>query len=246
MNGTAMPERRAQPRPESSDRRSFPRPPLWLNLTLVLLGVAGILLGKMHRERIESRYADVIQRQARTPQDVQQMKEELAEMDLTREALAGELQGRMKFAASLKSENFYLALDTSERKLRFYYGSHVLREADLTVGEQKTIDGGERQWTFVPLRGAFTIEGKEVGHDWRVPEWLYAMRNEPAPAQRPLVENGLGRYVLFLPNGYVIHSPPPDESPLDGAKPGSFMVPEADLKAIWPRIHKDKTPVYIF
>ena len=48
--------------------------------------------------------------------------------------------------------------------------------------------------------------------------------------------NGLGRYVIFLPNSYVIHSPPPPDSPLQGPKPGSFMVPEADLAAIWPRI----------
>ena len=70
-----------------------------------------------------------------------------------------------------------------------------------------------------------------------MPEWL-----DPA---RPTIPNGLGKYVLFLPNGYVIHTPPSEESPLKGAKPGSYMVPEETLAAIWPRIHKG-TPVYIY
>jgi hypothetical protein len=51
--------------------------------------------------------------------------------------------------------------------------------------------------------------------------------------------------VIFLPDGYVIHSPPPPESPLQGPKPGSFMVSEADLAALWPRI-TNQTRVYIF
>ena len=48
-----------------------------------------------------------------------------------------------------------------------------------------------------------------------------------------------------LPDNYVIHSPPPAKSPLHGPKPGSFMVPEADMAAIWPRI-STATRVYIF
>jgi len=85
-----------------------------------------------------------------------------------------------------------------------------------------------------------------MNYDWPVPEWVYAMNREPVPAARGTVANGLGRYVIMLPDNYVIHSPPPEGSPLHGKpKPGSFMVPEADLAAIWPRISKT-TRVYIF
>jgi hypothetical protein len=71
------------------------------------------------------------------------------------------------------------------------------------------------------------------------------MKGEKPPRQLPVVKNGLGRYVILLPNDYVIHSPPPADSPLKGAKPGSFMVPEADLAAIWKRIGPE-TRVYVF
>src|SRR5688572_19079233 len=219
-----MPERRSQSRPGAPDRRSFPRPPLWLNLLLLLLGVAGILFARYHRDRVSVEFSDVINAQARTPEDVRKIKEELAAADLTRDALQQELQGRMKFVGSLKSEDFYLSVDTKARKLRFYYGDTMLREADVTVGEAKSVQHGGKSWTFLPVKGALHIEAKIVGHDWQVPEWVYAMNKQPVPASRPVIDGGLGQYVLFLGNGYVIHTPPPEGSPLQGPKPGSYMV----------------------
>lgn len=242
-----MPERRSSKRPESPDRRSFPRPPLWLNLTLLFLGLAGILFGRFHRENVEKRYSHVLTQQQRTPADAKKMKEELAELDLNRDALEQELDGRMKFLKSLKSENFYLSVDTTAKKLRFYYGDSILREGDIQVGEARTIQGKDgKTWTFVPLKGAFKVDGKVVNYDWRIPEWVYVMNGETPPATAPVIEGGLGQYVIFLPNGYVIHSRPEEGSPLKGPKPGSIMASEDDLRAIWARIHKDQTPVYIY
>lgn len=241
-----MPERRSESRPDGPDRRSFPRPPLWLNLLLLLLGIGGVLFARHHREVVSKTFAGVIAEEARTPRDVRRAKEQLAEMDLTRGALEKELEGRMKFVGSLKSEDFYLSIDTRARKLRFLYGDTILREADLTIGESRTVTMPGKSWTFVPLKGAFAVEGKLVDYAWQVPEWMYAMRGEAVPAERPTIPGGLGKYVLFLGNGYVIHSPPAAGSPLQGAKPGSYMVPDDVLAAIWPRINSGKTPVYIF
>ena len=240
-----MPERRHQGRPDAPDRRSFPRPPLWLKLFLLLLGIGGLLYARHHREQVSTRFARVIAEEARTPVDLKNAKEQLAELDLSREQLRQELEGRSKFMASLKSENFYLSIDTKQRKLRFYYGDTVLREADIVIGEARTIQGNSKQWTFIPLKGAFPVEAKIVGHAWRVPEWLYVANDQPVPAQRPAIVNGLGKYVIFLPNGYAIHTQPGPDSPLQGPKPGSYMVSEDVLRAIWPRIHKG-TQVYIF
>ena len=241
-----MPEQRDYGRPGAPERRSFPRPPLWLNLLLLLLGIAGVVFARYHRENVSSEFKAVINEQARTPADVKKIKEELVEMDLNREQLQRELDGRMQMVAGLKSEDFYLAIDTNKRKFRFYYGDTILREGDVTIGESRTVTANGRTWTFVPVKGAFTVEAKVVGYEWDVPVWVYAMSNLPAPKEPPAIPNGLGKYVLFLPNGYVIHSPPVEYSPLKGAKPGSFMVSEGDLAAIWSRIHKGKTHVYIY
>lgn len=228
------------------ERRSFPRPPLWLNLLLLLLGVAGILVARQHRQRVSKDFAHVIAEEQRTPVDVNKVKQELAEMDLTREALRKELDARMKFVGGLKSEDFYISIDTSKKKLRFYYGDTVLREVDVAVGESRTIESQGKKWTFVPVKGAFPVQAKLVGYDWPVPEWVYAMRGEQPPPSPAVVPNGLGEYVLVLGNGYVVHSQPSADSPLQGPKPGSFMVSADFLSAIWPRITRNKTQVYIY
>lgn len=221
------------------ERRSFPRPPLWLNLLVLGLGLGGILFARQHRERVSTRYANVIAEEQRTPVDVQEVKKEIAEMDLTRDALRKELAGRTQFLNSLKSEDFYLSVDTTRRKLRFYYGNAVLRETDVAIGESRTITAGNKSWTFVPLKGAFPVRSKLVKYDWPVPEWVGSQQGEVVP-------NGLGAYVLVIGNGYVIHSPPSEASPLKGPKPGSYMVSEEFLRAIWPRVTRDKTAVYIY
>jgi len=229
--------RRVPVRPGAPERRAFPRPPLWLNLLLLSLGIAGFLFARYHRERVSTQFSRVLAEEARTPADAARMKEELAKLDLTRSDLQRELEGRMKFVTSLKSEDFYLSIDTRSRRLRFYYGDTILREDEVSIGESKTVSANGRTWTFIPLKGAFPVEAKIVDYAWRVPEWL-----DPA---RPTIPDGLGKYVLFLPNGYVIHTPPSEASPLRGPKPGSYMVSEEALAAIWERIHQG-TPVYIY
>src|SRR5262245_49259972 len=104
-----MPERRNEDRPGAPERRSFPRPPLWLNLLLPLLGIGGVLYARHHRAQVSKEFAAVIAEEARTPADVRKVKEELSEMDLTRDQLKKELEGRSKFVTSLKSEDFYLS-----------------------------------------------------------------------------------------------------------------------------------------
>lgn len=243
-----MPERRRESRPDAPDRRAIPRPPLWLNLLLIALGLAGVVLARYHRGHVEAEFADVITQEQRTPEEIRKMKFELAEMDLTRDALQKELDARLKFVASLKSEDFYLSIDTAQKKLRFYYGDTVLREADVTIGEQATVaTPSGKTYTFIPVKGAFPIQGKSAEHHWIVPEWVYAMNKQPAPKSRQVIEGGLGKYVIFLPNGYVIHTPPSEKSPLKGPKPGSVMVADEDvLRAIWERLTPQKTQVYIF
>jgi hypothetical protein len=128
--------------------------------------------------------------------------------------------------------------------MQFRLGPTVVRECDVVVGEPRTIEAQDgKTWTFVPLKGEFTVLGKESDYAWTVPAWVYAMNGEAPRGES--VRNGLGKYVVVLRNNYVIHTPPPPDSPLHGAKPGSFLVPEEDLAAIWPRISKD-TRVYIF
>ncbi len=232
--------------PIRKERRSFPRPPLWLNLLLLIVAAATFGFAKMQRDTIDAKTSALFRPSASSPAELNRMRAELAAMDLTETQLGTEIDGRMKYLDSLQRADFYLSIDTQRRVLQLRFGKDVVRECPVEIGPAKTITSrAGKTWTFLPLKGAFNVTGKEQGYNWAVPEWLYAMQNQPAPAERRVVANGLGKYVIFLPNNYVIHSPPPPDSPLQGPKPGSLMAPEADLAAIWPRISND-TRVYIF
>lgn len=239
-------DRREESRDDSSDRRQLPRPPLWLNLFLLLLAVGIGALAIGHRRYLDTKYENVIRQRQTSPLEVNELQSELAAMDLTEEELRAELESRLEYEEQLKSDDFYIAIDTEQKKLLFHYGDRVLREAPVEIGRQLEIENGRGDsWTFVPLKGAFRVVDKDYQAQWKVPEWVYLMNGEEAPDEPTVIGNGIGRYVVELPHDYLIHSPPADDSPLEGAAPGSFMVQEADLRAIWPRIEKG-TNVYIF
>lgn len=241
-----MSGRRVVARAELSDRRDLPRPPLRVNLILLAVAVSTLTFAGYQRKRIDAKFERLFDRTSAGPSELNQVKGELAEMDLTKESLEKELDSRLGYIESLKSRDFYLSIDTARRKLHLNYGNATLRDADVQIGAPITIAGPNgKTWTFVSLKGAFNVADKAVGLSWLIPPWVYAMNKQPVPLDPPFVQNGLGKYVVLLPNDYIIHSPPPDGSPLKGPKPGSFMVPEADLKAAWDRITPE-TRVYIF
>jgi hypothetical protein len=233
--------------PEFRERRSFPRPPLWLNVALLILAAAMFGFARHQRTQIVEKSKILFAPTPSNPQELNRIREELAEMDVTESQIEHELDGRMKYLQSLQGDQFYISIDTAKKKMQLRLGPAVVREAEVTIGEAKTVTSKDRKktWTFVPLKGGFTVIGKEVGYEWPLPDWFYAMKDERLPEDRDVVPNGLGKYVIFLPENYVIHSPPPPGSPWQGAKPGSYMVPEADLAAIWPRI-TTQTRIYIF
>jgi hypothetical protein len=238
-------DRRSEQRPQSPSRRRVRRPALWLNFLVLSLGLAVLVVAQQHRGRLDTRFDRIVQKQVSSPYPVAKIRSDLASMDLTRESLDRELKERLTMVGSFEAAEFYLAIDTANRKLRLHFGPEIVREAGVVIGEPRVVKADGKSWQFVPLKGALTVIGKLVDQPWEVPAWAYAMRNAPIPKTPSNVPGGLGKYVILLPNGYVIHSPPSPESPLDGAKPGSFMIAEDQMRAIWPRI-STTTRVYIY
>jgi len=238
-------DRRSKARPQSPSRRSVGRPALWLNLAVLFLGIATLIGAGQHRRRLDKRFERIVRTQVTSPYQLAKMRSELASMELTRESLDRELEDRLAMARSFEAAEFYLAIDTTNRTLRLQFGPETVREATVIIGEPRVVTAEGKTWRFVPLKGALTVVGKLVDQPWAVPAWAYAMRNAPIPRSSSNVIGGLGKYVILLPNGYVIHSPPSLASPLEGAKPGSFMIAEDQMRAIWPRI-STATSVYIY
>ena len=225
--------------------RKLPRPSAGLLLVLFLVvGVAGVAAA-VHRRVLESKFESRVARSQATPFEIKRIRAELGGLELDEKALSAALDARLKLLAAAQRNEFYIGIDTKKRQFSFHFADQTLRDAPVEVGAPRTIEAGKKSWTFAPLTGSFSVVGKSESGSWRVPEWVYRMNGEKPPRGLPTVNNGLGKYVILLGNDYVIHSPPPPDSPLKGAKPGSFMVPEADLAAIWKRIGPE-TRVYVF
>jgi hypothetical protein len=216
-------------------------------LLLVIVALGTFVFAQHQRSEIDAKTALLFTPSKSNPAELNQIRDELSQMDVTEDQLKRELNARMEYLHTIDSEQFYISVDTGRKKLALRLGKDVVREADIQVGEARTIKSGSKTWTFVPVKGAFTVADKKTNYGWVVSEWAYAMRGVQPPAARANIQNGLGTYVLFLPDGYLIQSPPPAGSPLAGMpKPGSIMIPEADLAAMWPRIIPGQTRVYIF
>ena len=218
-----------------------------MNLLLLAIAAATFAFARYQRNVIQTKSAILFQHGGGAAGDLNRIRDELSEMDMTQQQLAKELDAKLDFLATVNSEQFYISIDTRRKTMQLRLGKDIVREMPIELGEAKTITSKTtgKSWTFVPVKGAFSVTGKQMNGAWTVPEWLYAMNGQPPPAERPTIPNGLGRYVIGLSDNYLIHSPPPPESPLHGAKPGSIMASEQDLAAIWPRI-STATRVYIF
>src|SRR5262245_22073194 len=227
-------------------RRKLWRPPLKASLLILLFGVALAAAAIVHRRGLETQFAASVVENESTPLEIQRIRHDLAGMDLDESSLQRELDARLAAADSQDSSEFYLVLDTRAKKLSFRFGDRLVREAPLTVGEPRPIvSASGEKIAPAPLSGAFTVRQKLERPAWKPTASIWAKAGKPVPKPLPEIRGGLGRYVVVLADDVVLHSPPPPESPLQGAKPGSFLVPEADLAAIWKRIGTD-TRVYIF
>jgi len=225
--------------------RKLPRPTTRSLLVLFVLVLVGAIGATIHRRVLESDFQARVSRSQATPYEIKRIRRELADLEVDEKTLAGALDARLKRVEAAKRNEFYVSIDTKRKTFSFRFADKTLRDAPVEVGPPQTIVAGKKKWTFAPLSGSFNVAGKYQDQGWRVPEWAYLRNEVKPPRTRPTVKNGLGKYVILLGNDYVIHSPPSPESPLKGAKPGSFMVPEEDLAAIWPRVGPE-TRVYVF
>jgi hypothetical protein len=215
-------------------------------LALLLCAVALGAGATLHRRNLDARFSTSVVRSQAAPFEIQKIRHDLSDSELDEAALEKELDARLAAVDAQEASEFYLVLDTKAQKMTFRYGDRIVREAPLTPGATRPISSASGEKIKAPpLSGAFTVRKKLEKPSWKPPAWVWQTAGLPVPKPLPEIPGGLGRYVVFLTDDVVLHSPPPPESPLKGAKPGSFLVPEADLAAIWKRLGSE-TRVYVF
>jgi hypothetical protein len=222
------------------------RPPLVATLSVLLAAVVLAAIALAHRRQLDRRFAAVVVDAPAEPFEIQRIRRDLAALELDEKSLERELDARLAAVESQESEDFYLVLDRAARKLTLRLGDRIVREAALEYREPRQIlSASNDRLPPAPLSGAFTVREKLERPVWKAPSSAWAAAGRRTPSAGGEIAGGLGRYVIVLTEEVVIHSPPPPESPLRGPKPGSFLVPEADLAAIWKRIGPE-TRVYVF
>lgn len=156
-----MSERRAENRPDSSDRRDLPRPPLWFNLLLLLAGIAALFYARRERRSIDADFTRVFSRSAAGPSELNRMTAELAELDLAKAALEKELESRLGRIELLESRDFYLSIDAAKKTLTLKSGNDDVRTANLQGGAAKGVYAVARKKAGPPAV-VFLTNGRAV------------------------------------------------------------------------------------
>src|SRR5438034_9058640 len=130
-----MPERRSEGRPAWRERRAFRRPPLWLTLLLLIIAGVTFAYAKHQRNVIHEKTAILFRVNENSPSELNRIRNDLSQADLTKAELAKELDGRMKYMESLQGEEGDITIETNRSKLPLPMGKQVTREAELQAGE---------------------------------------------------------------------------------------------------------------
>src|SRR5689334_12789870 len=104
------------------ERRSFPRPPLWLNLLLLIIAAAAFAYARVQRHTIDAKAAILFTPTPNSPAELNRIRLELAQTDVTGAQLEKELDGRLRYLQSLEGTQFYLSVDTQKHVMQFRFG----------------------------------------------------------------------------------------------------------------------------
>jgi L,D-transpeptidase ErfK/SrfK len=179
------------------------RLPRWLRVlvlatTFVLMGGAGAAIALA---RFGGAYAagDLVTDPA-PPAD-------LAKLAVTPAERIAQLERRVRSLAPAR--DVYIVVDTYRNRLRVYRGGELLREAVCSTGSGvRLIDPrNDREWIFDSPQGELRILRKVRNPVWVKPDWAFIEEGiEPPKSLRARVDDfSLGRYGLYMRDGYIIH-----------------------------------------
>jgi len=231
--------------PERLGRLRRDHPLFFYGMTAVIAGifVATLAVGS----RIGLYWRDAASLETRLTEVERTTRDSILEYRAERAQLAVGLLRREMRLRSLKEDQVHLAIVLDDSVLELRHGSAALRQARVTIGPDSVIRSPEgRTWRFIRPLGERHIAEKQRGPAFTIPEWYYAGRGQPVPpAAERHIEGGLGQWVIRLDDGTHIYSHPERGPFAEVVLPGSFAVPEEELRAIFEAVPVE-TPVYIY
>lgn len=239
--------RRAEPRPDSPDRRR----PRWREfrrsypgiLATIFVALAVMIAADAWLIYKRDRYDGEIERLRAGMSDVERERTDvILASDESRFRIMMELIRRQ--ATGDRELNLAVAVDSGVMYLQ--REGALLREMEIAIGPEKTVGEGADTVRMAPPRGTRTVE-RVIGADaWEVPRWVYVDRGLDVPAERT-IRGALGPRAILLSGGTVIYSMP-RVGPLNDSTyimPGAVRVSAEDLAAIAPNLKPGQT-VYFY
>ncbi len=128
----------------------------------------------------------------------------------TQKVISEEVKKLRGEAGRKLGNRLHIAVDTKANKLYFKQGLQLLWEADCSVGKGGILkDKATGQvWEFATPRGEFRVKWKMENPIWIKPDWAFVESKQPLPPRDDpsrRVEGELGKYVLDIGDGYLIH-----------------------------------------
>ena len=155
-------------------------------------------------------------------------------------------------AAALKKmapSGTYVVVDQTQNRLYIMRDDDIARTAVCSAGSGMILkdSGGSRKWVFDTPRGVFKVRNKISNPIWKKPDWAFVEEGKTIPTNpEDRFESGtLGKYALYLEDGYMIHGTLYTRLLGRSVTHGCIRLGPDDLQAVWDAAPIG-TPVFIF
>jgi len=164
-------------------------------------------------------------------------------------AVKGDLKQVEKKLAALQPKGYYVVVDSAENRLRLMRQDEVVREAIASAGTGAVLvdEASGRTWVFETPRGVRKVLSRKKDPCWRRPDWDFVENGEPLPTRSAdrIDCAALGKYALYLGDGYMIHGTLYERSLGMSVTHGCVRLGAEDLEAIW-KATQVGTRVYMY
>ena len=149
----------------------------------------------------------------------------------------------------LSPSGTYIVVDQTQNRLYIMNDDKIVRTSVCSAGSGMILQGygSSKKWVFDTPRGVFKVRNKIPNPIWKKPDWAFAEEGKPLPKNpADRFESGtLGKYALYLEDGYMIHGTLYTRLLGRSVTHGCIRLGPEDLQAVWDAAPIG-TPVYIF
>jgi L,D-transpeptidase YbiS len=169
-----------------------------------------------------------------------------------RKAHAKLLAQNKQYAAALQKlapTGTYVVVDQTQNRLYIMNDDKIVRTSVCSAGSGMVLksSSGSKKWVFDTPRGVFKVRNKISNPIWKKPDWAFAEEGKTLPTNpEDRFESGtLGKYALYLEDGYMIHGTLYTRLLGRSVTHGCIRLGPEDLQAVWDAVPIGSS-VYIF